>query len=286
MKRNIMMTKYLVLLIGFIAFNSRCVNPRNEAKYFIIKDTAINNLSANPIDNLEVKNGFKNIFLGSNINEYQFNPREWNTIKESKSDIVIYNKDFDGQLVINNVTLDKIKLIFFKETLISINVYSKLSKELQNITGLYSTLTELYGIPNRKTALDFNGRDKYDNELNLIYKVPICTQSIRYNMDKQSGIYFQYTSQIIEDKYWVGSNVYLQYINNCVGKRYDPDMKEGALPKSGGGEIIYESTEFFSISNKNKLEEYYNYVETKRQQKEADIEREKSDQIRSESNKL
>ncbi len=105
-----------------------------------------------------------------------------------------------------------------------------MSKSKQNETGFIAILKYLYGEPNLNDPIKFTGRLRWNNEKELIYRVPIREpylnnpsifnkESAIINMepivsykDNETGIYCRYKSQNIIEHYWQSESLYLEYL--------------------------------------------------------------------------
>ncbi len=128
----ILFTFFILFTIIIVLNNSNRIRKKEvviDDGFFKIQDSAIVNKSDILIENLVLKNGFKNLFLGANFKEYNFALRNWR-IEESYNKKVIECTARDvSKIYINGVQLEKINLVFFNNFLISIKIYSKLSKK-------------------------------------------------------------------------------------------------------------------------------------------------------------
>jgi len=297
---------FLVLLLFTLPYvNSlRKTEKSKLSSYFQIKDSLFENKSADLIKNLEKKNGFKNLFLGTSFDNYNFNPKEWSISKYYNNDVIHCTIKFDNEISINGVVLKEVKLIFFEKELISIHVQSKLSKIKQNETGLLKALTNLYGESNLNKPINFRGRDKWNNEKELIFKpyirrpylnnhnvfseepAIVNMEPITSYLDNETSMYFRYKSQTINEYYWKSNMVYLEYLNNCIVKQYDPNMKESGIPTDNNNFLFVESTEFFAISQVEALANYYIFLETEKNKIKETNKLNQQKKINAESNKL
>lgn len=277
-------------IIALVFYNGEI---RKSDNYFEIQDSLIVKKTDRLIENLDIKNGFKNLFLGTSFEKYNFNSKDWNISKSYDYSVITCSKEFNDYLYINRVQLEKVKLIFFKKKLISISVYGRMSKEKQNITRLLTTLTNLYGEPNQSIPLDFYGNEEWEYIYKPRIRKPTLTNSKKYSLepiisykDNKTGIYFRIISHNIIDYYWQSDSIYLEYVNKCVVKQYDPDLKPGGAIGSNNNYVFHESTEYFIISQKYGITQYYIFLDNERK-KEKQIEMEnKQKAIDKESNKL
>jgi hypothetical protein len=125
--------------------------------YFHIKDMGISTTQPNRLENLDKKRGIKNLILGTNFKSYNFDP-DWMIEEDSITNFRKATKFPEGKSVkIGKSKIERISLVFYKDTLISIDfIMDRFSKE----KTIYNAMVFLYGYPNYKEY--YRARDKID----------------------------------------------------------------------------------------------------------------------------
>ena len=111
----------------------------------------------NRLENLDKKRGIKNLILGTNFKSFNFDP-DWMIEEDSITNFRKATKFPEGKSVkIGRAKIECISLVFYKDTLISIDfIMDRASKE----KTIYNAMVFLYGYPNYKEY--YRARDKID----------------------------------------------------------------------------------------------------------------------------
>lgn len=312
MKRKNYFSDYILFILIIVLAIIIALSSKNETKkdesgvsddFFSIQDSVIAIKSDNLIENLDLKKGFKNLIIGTNFKEYNFNPYGWNISESYDKKVIECTTNAVRDIYINGVQLKNINLIFFNSILISIEVNSQLSKEKYQNTGIFNALTNLYGKPNldkpllfppsdnsvKSNSIDNSQNDKNEivlGSLNNMDKIRPGSNPIVSIYDSETGMYYRIESYCGFVSYWHSELLYLEYKNKCVVKQYDPEIEKTGFPSSKFEYLFTESTEYFSISEKVGLTNYNIYLEKERKRIEQERLRYEQEKIDKESDKL
>jgi hypothetical protein len=175
---------------------------------FELKDDTIKINHLRDISNLEKKNGFKNIQLGSLFSIYKFNTEEYQVLDYYGGVIKTACKNFkEEQIAINNVGIRRLELVFYKDKLMLIALISDSSDK--NSYSWVEFLREIYG--EAESDLD---------------------EPINRNEDQMFSYLFKSISYVKQKKYQGAEG--LKHLNELIERKkfepvvlnYDSDLKQ------------------------------------------------------------
>jgi len=288
---NFLISNFILILISC---NSNVNDGKSNVNYFKIKDAEFKNISEHKIENLDNKNGFKNIFLGTKLSSYNFNPEEWKINKEYSEKITeaicdLTSKDFN----INEVKLQSIKLIFFEDVLILIDVncveqntddqnilkiltsiYGDHTDNLENLNSMFS----IYDLYNYKSIFEYN--KKVTSPIikkSSVSSYPNSSYPITRTLtkDNETDEYYEYYNCTESSKGWEGKNIRLKYYFTSKTKGiYGKLKKDDGIPNSPKYNKI-EANERFVIMSIKGTDEVLSFLKDyKIKESEDEIEKE------------
>lgn len=167
------LTIVLLLLMVFGCTNNvekKEEHEKKEVDFFVLEDDSIKIEQPSSLLNLDLKNGFKNLKLGSDFSQYNFKKR-WKTYTDAEKfgKIIVVN---DERFRINKAEIKEIQLLFLHQKLVGILLRKiQPSYNTNRGDGLFNVLVGLYGEPN-KHKLSHVGIDSMSRHLHLgIFKV-------------------------------------------------------------------------------------------------------------------
>ncbi len=144
-----------------VSENPKSVSIEIDSGYFKLVDDTNSSASPRNLNNLELKRGFKNLYLGTLFSDYNFNKREFKTSKYCNGEIVFCVKSFENDTAyINGVKLSQIELLFFKGKLSLINVIG--ADTIGKDQKLLSLLSYYYGNPTNELKPIAQGRHRVE----------------------------------------------------------------------------------------------------------------------------
>lgn len=280
-----------IFIIVIVAVNCKPITEKNvkSGNYFKIKDVAFNSNLSPIIRNLDEKNGFKNIYLGSTFQSFNFNPNEWiSTLKDEFSIKEVKKNCEEEEIMINNSSIEFIRLVFFKEILTVIEVGFRTS--VKHGSNVYSVLEDAYGSYTHNLSTfksDYQSLFKYS-----LQEEPINNEfgSARINnLSSPSGIDFELVQKMFSTKPkivtpsfyknsetgtwcrdlghetfcygWEGKKVQLKY--NSYNKHiedYGKDEKKLLYDSVDGPVSFTLSSEKFILMNREKCNEVLVFI--------------------------
>jgi len=114
----------------------------------------------------------------------------------------------------------------------------------------------------------------------------VSPQPIISTYDKKTGMYYRIESQDQFTEYWQSELLYLEYINHYIIKQYDPDIEKTGYPTTKIGHLFCESTEYFSISEKDGFKNYSIFLDNEQKKEEQKKLKNNQEKIDKESDKL
>lgn len=255
----------IVYLIIFLLISCNMNTNQETAKndsdnFFEIKDSELIDITGSSIENLDKKNGFKNLFLGSKFESYNFNPRTWLITKDYTGIFTMVNyANADDDFKINGVKIKSVQLIFFNEGLILIEVV----REKQEFADgrILEVLEGLYGKPSDNLKrlevmdgfceflLSYEKIEPPPKEFKVFQNNSSYMPPIVHSFNIESGQYYEAINQKESALGWEGDSVRLKYYSDSKTKVfYGKKLRNDFTPK----DIKYrkdESSERFIISN-------------------------------------
>jgi hypothetical protein len=212
---------YLALVILFSCANNpnyteKKQNSKNNIKYFKIVDSPLTNKSNIKIENIDRKNGFKNILLGSYFLSYEFNNKEWEITDDNYPNITeaVYKVTNDNYSI-NNAKLESIRLVFFMKKLIIIEIESSIQKGTD--LKILPALKELYGEPTQNFSNFDYGSYKFLFGYNNIFHCFLLINKIFFQIIKiQCGLHLPHIIEIKKPESMLESHVIMKNSNGSV----------------------------------------------------------------------
>jgi len=129
-----------------VSENTQNENAEIDSGYFKLEDDTINIKTLHNIKNLALKNGFKNIKLGSPYSDFKFNKTEYEFEEYLNGKIRMISKQFEKEKIeFNGVLLSNLELVFYLDKLIIICIEGQ--QQETNKRHLFRILTDSYGEP-------------------------------------------------------------------------------------------------------------------------------------------
>lgn len=292
----------LILLISHTLFvisigcQNVSENPKSgsieiDSGYFKLVDDTNSSASPRNLNNLELKRGFKNLYLGTLFSDYNFNKSEFKTSKYCNDEIVFCVKSFENDTeYINGVKLSQIELLFFKGKLSLINVIG--ADTIGKDQKLLSLLSYYYGNPTNELKPIARGRHRVEfvrdyirsftdftivkNKQGLIPKniftgsknrsvnankiedlLFIPSTTLRLDPDNEEWYSEEVTTNFNE---WKSKNVKLIYEYWLSSRGYHRQVNDGDSP-SPPNYMKYTSRESMAIINYKAIEEARDFIE-------------------------
>lgn len=268
------------LIISILLLTSCQANiddKHTKNNYFKIKDVEPKNIGTSKIENLDIKNGFKNIYLGSDFSSYNLNPNEWEFDKKYEGKIIEATSDLTGsKIVINNVQLKNIKLTFYDSLLVLIDV--KGLEKTNDFQYIFEIFKAIYGNPTdnliKDESLFSTFFSSYESDFeykierekskeiksdynSLFSETPIARS---YSKDENTGEYYSSLDYKEYAKGWEAKNVRIKYHYTCqTNGYYGKDLDEVSLSTRPSYTKI-ESNERFIIMSIEGANEILNFL--------------------------
>jgi hypothetical protein len=238
--------KTLVIIIIPIALAS-CNNYNQERtrnasnNFFEIKDSELIDITGSNIENLDKKNGFKNLFLGSKFESYNFNPRTWLITKDYTGIFTMVNYvNVDDEFKINGVKIKNVQLIFFNGELILIDVVGEKQDIIDN--KILTVLEGLYGKPSDnlkklevvdgycELILKYEKTEPPPKEIKIFQNNSSYMPPIIRSFNIEAGQYYEILNHNESAFGWKGNSVSLKYYFDSktkvfYGKKLRNDFK-------------------------------------------------------------
>jgi hypothetical protein len=290
-----------------ISCHSHIDNENASNNYFKIKDVEPKSLGPSKIENLDIKNGFKNIYLGSNFSSYNFNPNEWEFVKEHEGKIIKATGNLTGKkIVINNVPLENIKLTFYDSLLILIDV--SCLEQSNDFQFIFEIFTAIYGYPtddlikiktnnewffstifgSYESEFEYNIKreqtKKIETKNNSLYSQPPLSRG--YSKDEISGQYYSSINYKEYFKGWEAENVRMKYYYTCQTLGYYGKDFDKINLNTSPSDTKIESSERFVIMSIKGANEILNFLTNYKTQQHDEMIKKMEERKKKEFDKL
>lgn len=293
----------LTLLLGLIIIvqcKNEIIKEEKETIFFEIHDTLLINKSPDLHKNVDIKHGFKNIFLGTNIHDYKFD-KNWENYYKYKI-IRVYSSILGNPFEINGTSLRKITLVFFEDKLVLIKVFSDERKTKEgscNNGAILKTLMMLYG-----QSITFNIKEDDLDFYEIGRGIPFCPgldiKKYITLLDVKGGkgkfpdpeilksdlckkVAFEIINSTKHRAKWEGESTSIIYSSNC---KYYMDYSRPAIKKDYKSKYNYGVTEHFTIYNHEIINTINQYIKTEKNKYRIERERERENIERQQIDKL